>query len=143
MNTRMIKNEKMVLPADFTKKVMAKIDDEIVLRRKKGVVLLYLVGIAVVAVIAISILMIVKYDFSSIGNFIGIINDNITQVIHSISVSIYSSLSGLFSNFVESFLQNGGFSIPLPIIVLFNVFILMIGYILVERRINSAKSARK
>lgn len=139
----MIKNEKMVLPADFTKKVMAKIDDEIVLRRKKGVVLLYLVGIAVVAVIAISILMIVKYDFSSIGNFIGIINDNITQVIHSISVSIYSSLSGLFSNFVESFLQNGGFSIPLPIIVLFNVFILMIGYILVERRINSAKSARK
>jgi hypothetical protein len=143
MNTRMIKNEKMVLPADFTKKVMAKIDDEIVLRRKKGVVLLYLVGIAVVAVIAISILMIVKYDFSSIGNFIGIINDNITQVIHSISVSIYSSLSGLFSNFVESFLQNGGFSIPLPIIVFFNVFILMIGYILVERRINSAKSARK
>ncbi len=139
----MIKNEKMVLPADFTKKVMAKIDDEIVLRRKKGVVLLYLVGIAVVAVIAISILMIVKYDFSSIGNFIGIINDNITQVIHSISVSIYSSLSGLFSNFVESFLQNGGFSIPLPIIVFFNVFILMIGYILVERRINSAKSARK
>ena len=39
----MIKEEKKFLPADFTKKVMSKIDDEIEMRRKRAA-LLWCVG---------------------------------------------------------------------------------------------------
>jgi hypothetical protein len=140
----MIKEEKKFLPADFTKKVMAKIDDEIEMRRKRAALLWCVVAATVViAVVAVLIRILVNNNIFGIGDYVRIYNDNINQVAHNLSLSIISSISGLMPKFSDVFLHDGIFSIPLPIIIFFNLFILMIGYILVERRTNSAKRSRK